>query len=200
VCDRDRNNKSWSPITDCPCDGTNDERGGGNWDHMQIVDEVDAAGNGDFLMLTHLGGGVPMLRAIPQFLMATAKYQYLGTGGGYECSSDGWLTTDPTIQHAFSAPLGAPLGPANSSKWCALAPPCCKKNISCSWACSKPSGATCVRSRTFSSGTRAWVNYTSGATCMTWADGVNTSTPGRNKEDGCFQAAAAATAAAAVSS
>ena len=32
---------------------------------------------------------------------------------------------------------------------------------------------------------QAWVNYTSGATCMMWSDGVNTSTPGRTKEDGC---------------
>ena len=187
LCDKNASDPSWNPITDCPCDGTNDERGGGSWGHEQIVDAVDTA-NGDFLMLTHVphaNDEAAMLPAIPKFLMAASKYQYLGTGFGYECSSGGWLTTNSKIQHAFSAPLGEPLHPVNSSKWCADAPSCCKKNATCSWKCTKPPGAYCVRSRTFASGTKAWVNYTSGATCMMWSDGVNTSTPGRAKEDGC---------------
>jgi hypothetical protein len=192
LCDKNSSDPHWDPITDCPCDGTNDERGGGNWEHEQIVDAVDAA-NGDFLMLTHVPHAneeTTMLRSIPRFLMAASKYQYLGTGFGYECSADGWLTTNNKIQHAFKAPLGEPLHVANSSKWCVNPPPCCKKNVSCSWACTRPLGAYCVRSREFASGTKAWVNYTSGATCMLWSDGVNISTPGNHKEDGCASAAA----------
>lgn len=130
-----------------------------------------------------------MLQSIPKFLMAAYSYQYLGTGFGYECGSDGWLTGDTKIQHAFSAPLGDPLGPANSSEWCATTPSCCKKDPNCSPKCVPPPGASCVRSRVFSTGTKAWVNYSSGATCMIWSDGVNTSTPGTHKEDGCTSAA-----------
>ena len=131
-----------------------------------------------------------MLRSVPQFLMAAAAYQYLGTGFAYECEGSGWLTADPKIQHAFSAPLGAPLGDAVASRWCTAPPACCKSNATCSWACEPPPGATCVRGRAFASGTRAFVNYTSSATCMLWADGVNVSTPGRAGEDGCEAAAA----------
>lgn len=191
ACDKNASVPNWNPIANCPCDGTNDERGGGSFDHEQLVDTIDDS-YGDYLMLTHVphaNDQVVMLQSIPKFLMAASKYQYLGTGFGYECSSDGWLTSDSKIRHAFSAPLGAPFGKANASKWCAPTPQCCKKNSSCSPACTPPAGSACVRSRVFASGTKAWVNYSSGATCMIWSDGVNTSTPGRHKEDGCASAA-----------
>ena len=52
-----------------------------------------------------------------------------------------------------------------------------------------PKGVAYVRSRAFASGTKAFANYTSGATCMIWANGVNVSTLGRDKEvDGCESA------------
>ena len=191
ACDKNSSIPGWNPIENCPCDGTNDERGGGSWSHEHIVDAIDDS-YGDYLMLTHVphaNDQVVMLRSIPSFLMAASDYQYLGTGFGYECASDGWLTSDSKIQHAFSAPLGKPLGKANESKWCAPTPSCCKKNSTCSPACSPPAGASCVRSRVFESGTRAWLNYSSGATCMIWSDGVNTSTPGRHGDDGCASAA-----------
>ena len=200
LCDRNASDPSWNPIDDCPCDGTNDERGGGNWEHEQLVDAVDAQGRGAYLMLTHVphaDDAAVMLRAVPLFLMAAEAYQYLGSGFGYECTGSGWLTTDARVQHAFGAPLGAPLAPANESRWCAPAPPCCKTDVTCSAACAPPPGAACVRARAFASGTRAWANYSSGATCMLWADGVNASTPGRDHSDGCAAAAAWFAAAAA---
>ena len=33
-----------TPVEDCPCDGTNDERGGGSFGHEEIVDQIDADG------------------------------------------------------------------------------------------------------------------------------------------------------------
>ena len=185
-----------TPVEDCPCDGTNDERGGGSFGHEEIVDQIDAT-DGEYAMLTHVphGNDKPvMLKSVPQFLMAASKYQYLGSGFGYECSSGGWLTTDPDIEHAFSAPLGAPLGPANATPGCKPKPTCCKRKPSCSPECSAP-GSPCVRTRVFASGTKAFVNYTGGQTCMMWSDGKNTSTPGRSRGrgqkpvDGCASAA-----------
>ena len=41
------------PISECPCDGTNDERGGGNFDHVSSIAEIEAT-QGDYAMLTHV--------------------------------------------------------------------------------------------------------------------------------------------------
>merc|ERR1712203_1246583 len=125
--------------------------------------------------------------SIPKFLMGATKYQYHGSGFGYECTG-GWLTGDADIVHAYSAPLGEPLGPANETKGCSAEPRCCAKNSSCSPDC-HTAGEWCVRSRVFSSGTTAFVNYSSGATCMIWADGKNYSTNGRHGDSGCQEAA-----------
>ena len=92
------------------------------------------------------------------------------------------------INASFHAPLGAPLGAANATVGCEEAPPCCRKNATCSPACS-PQGP-CVRTRGFASGTEVLVNYTSGATCVRWGNGLTVSTPGRDKEDGCAAAVA----------
>jgi len=122
------------PVEDCPCDGTNDERGGGNWDHMSMVANVDAT-DGDYLMLTHVPHGNDkgaLMPSIARFLMAATKYQYHGSGFGYECSTGGWLTQDPDINHAYTAPLGEPTGPAVETAGCAKEPRCCAKNATCS--------------------------------------------------------------------
>jgi hypothetical protein len=73
-------------VEDCPCDGTNDERGGGNFAHEEIVDTIDA-NDGEYAMLTHAQGHGEhaFLKNVPQFLMAASKYQYLGSGFG--CAS-----------------------------------------------------------------------------------------------------------------
>ena len=69
-----------TPVEDCPCDGTNDERGGGNFAHEEIVDKIDA-NDGEYAMLTHAQGrGTEkdaFLPNVPQFLMAASKYQYV---------------------------------------------------------------------------------------------------------------------------
>ena len=73
-----------TPVEDCPCDGTNDERGGGNFAHEEIVDTIDA-NDGEYTMLTHVPHGnnkAVFLKSVPQFLMAASKYQYLGSGFG----------------------------------------------------------------------------------------------------------------------
>lgn len=185
-----------TPVEDCPCDGTNDERGGGSFDHEEIVDQIDKT-DGVYAMLTHVPHGndkAVFLKSVPKFLMAASKYQYLGSGFGYECSSGGWLTTDPDVEHAFSAPLGPPVGPANATPGCKPKPTCCKRKPSCSPECSMP-GSPCVRTRVFASGTKAFVNYSGGQTCMIWSDGKNTSTPsqthgrGQKPVDGCASAA-----------
>lgn len=187
MCDPIKGGKG--PIEDCPCDGTNDERGGGNFDHQNLVNHVDQT-DGYYALLVH-GGHMNekpvIMPSIPKFLMAAGSYMYHGSGFGYECASDGWLTGDPDVLHAYSAPLGAPLGPANETKGCAEEPKCCAKNVTCSGSCHKP-GDFCARSRRFAAGTVTFVNYSSTATCMIWADGRNYSTPGRHKEDGCAQA------------
>jgi len=173
------------PVEQCPCDGTNDERGCGSFDHEEIVDKVDAT-DGDYAMLTHVPHGNDkgaLMPSIPKFLMAAEKYQYHGSGFGYECTG-GWLPGDADIQHAYSAPLGAPTGPAVESRGCATEPRCCAKSPTCSPSCHQP-GDYCVRTRTFATGTKAFVNYTSGATCMMWSDGKNFSTKGRQGDDGC---------------
>jgi len=189
-CDT-KNGSKYDPFDgNCPCDGTNDERGGGNFGHMSLVNQANAAtrsGKGSYLLLTHTphaNDRVTMLRSVAQWLVAAGEYQYLGTGFGYECAGQGWLTSDPVINASFHAPLGAPLGAANATVGCEEPPPCCRKNeSSCSPACS-PQGP-CVRTRGFASGTRVLVNYTSGATCVRWGNGLTVSTPGRHKEDGC---------------
>merc|ERR1712072_359491 len=100
----------------------------------------------------------------------------------------GWLSSDPDVLHAYSTPLGAPLGVANETGGaCDPEPRCCANDATCSSGCHKP-GATCTRTRVFASGTKAFVNYTSGATCMFWSDGKNYSTKGRHGDDGCAQA------------
>lgn len=182
-----KNGSNYDPFDgNCPCDGTNDERGGGNFDHMQMVNTVNAEGRGNFLLLTHTphaNDKDTMLRSIAQWLIATDEYQYLGTGFGYECAGQGWLTSDPTINASFHAPLGPPLGPPTGTDGCEVAPPCCHKNSTCSPTCT-PQGP-CVRTRSFGTGTRVMVNYSSGATCVRWSNGLNVSTAGRDKEDGC---------------
>ena len=110
--------------------------------------------------------------------MNAQEYMYHGSGFGYSCT-DGWLNASPDINQSYSAPLGAPVGPPKESAGC-----CDKRNCP-----GLPKGVACVRSRVFASGTKAFANYTSGATCMIWANGVNVSTPGRDKEvDGCESA------------
>eukprot|EP00947_MAST-08B_sp_MAST-8B-sp1_P005161 g5161.t1 len=178
------------PVEDCPCDGTNDERGGGSWDHMQYVANIDDT-DGDYAMLTHVphaNDKAAIMPSIARFMMAVTKYQYHGSGFGYECDGSGWLSTDPDVEHAFSAPLGEPLGPANETAGCAPEPKCCAKNATCSPGCHQ-AGAFCARTRRFASGTKAYANYTSGATCVSWSDGQNYTTKGRHGDDGCAQAA-----------
>ena len=41
------------PVEDCPCDGTNDERGGGSFDHEEIVDQIDRI-DGEYAMYAML--------------------------------------------------------------------------------------------------------------------------------------------------
>ena len=123
--------------------------------------------------------GSPLLLLTCALLMMSSH----SVGFDYECSSGGWLTTDPDVRHSFDAPLGAPLGPANSTAGCKPKPTCCKHKPSCSPACTAP-GSPCVRTRAFESGTKAFVNYTGGETCMIWSDGKNTSTLGRDPGGG----------------
>lgn len=159
-----------------------------SWDHMSIVANIDAT-EGDYLLLTHVPHGdtkAALMSSIAKFLMAATKYQYHGSGFGYECT-DGWLPGDPDIRHAYSAPLGEPLGPANESQGCAQEPRCCAKNVTCSSGCHKP-GQFCVRTRAFATGTKAFVNYSFGATCMMWSDGKTYSTRGKGGDDGCERA------------
>eukprot|EP01052_Picozoa_sp_SAG31_P011814 SAG31_NODE_678_length_12892_cov_5.458063_9_plen_249_part_00 len=42
-----------NPATECPCDGTNDERGGGNFEHMQFVTNAGLRDGTPYVMLTH---------------------------------------------------------------------------------------------------------------------------------------------------
>eukprot|EP01051_Picozoa_sp_SAG22_P000356 SAG22_NODE_8_length_37215_cov_120.960351_24_plen_437_part_00 len=171
------------PITECPCDGTNDERGGGNFEHMEFVDAIDARA-GPYAMLTHtphadIVGNFK--HSVSNFLMAASEYQYLGSGFGYGCD-DGWLSEAPEVLHSFSAPLGAPLGPATASAGCPKGrkPP--------------PKGeGPCIRSRHFASGTKVFINYTAGSSCIVWSDGVNmSSSKGSPKDPECVDGCAAA--------
>eukprot|EP00666_Eupelagonemidae_sp_cell4sb_P008977 gene8977-5784_t len=45
-----------------------------------------------------------MLKNIAQWLIAAGEYQYLGSGFGYECLGQGWLTTNTKINASFHAP------------------------------------------------------------------------------------------------
>ena len=71
MCDRNASDPAWNPVADCPCDGTNDERGGGNWAHEQLVDDVDRTA-GDYLMLTH----VPHGDVDSTLMQSIARYGY----------------------------------------------------------------------------------------------------------------------------
>ena len=65
------------PLTECPCDGTNDERGGGNYEHMEFVDAIDAR-VGPYAMLTHTPHADDVLNfkhSVANFLMAVEEYQ-----------------------------------------------------------------------------------------------------------------------------
>ena len=163
------------PTTECPCDGTNDERGGGSYQHMQFVDAIDQR-TGPYAMLTHTPHADDIenfKRSVSNFLISVDRYQYLGSGFAYGCD-DGWLSADPVVAHSFSAPLGEPVGPADSS-------PGCPKGKS-----PAPKGSVCVRTRRFATGTKVLVNYTAGTSCLVWSDGKNMSTS-RDREgpDGC---------------
>lgn len=185
LCDPSR------PVSECPCDGTNDERGAGNWGHMEDVDAVDISQD-DYLMLTHVPHGnedKPLLDSLARFLVAAEPYQYHGAGFGYECGSGGWLERSDAVEHAYAAPLGAPLAAAAETKGCAVEKKCCAKDPTCDKSCRAP-GEHCIRTRAFSEGTSVFVNYTSSASCIAWADGRNTSNAGKKGVDGCAQAAA----------
>ena len=82
------------------------------------------------------------------------------------------------MANARFTPSGTPVGPAKESAGC-----CDKRNCP-----NVPKGEPCVRSRVFASGTKAFANYTAGSTCMMWGNGVNVSTAGKAKIDGCAQA------------
>lgn len=170
VCDPNK------PVSECPCDGTNDERGGGNYDHMESIDAIDAAQE-DYLMLTHTPHADvdnSLLESIIGFLVAAEKYQYHGSGFGYECGKDGWARRSDVVEHAYSAPLGEPLAPAAETDGCR----------------SPEAGSYCVRTRQFATGTKVYKNYTSSAACLLWADGKNVSIKGRWGSDGCDESAA----------
>merc|ERR1711907_198916 len=112
---------------------------------MSFVNEIDAT-DGDYAMLTHVPHGDDknkLMPSIPKFLMAATKYQYHGSGFGYECTG-GWLPEDADIMHAYAAPLGEPMGPAVESPGCAKEPRCCAQNVTCSFTCHQPS-EHCVR-------------------------------------------------------
>ena len=151
------------PISECPCDGTNDERGGGNFQHMQIVKKIEDTQD-DYAMLTHVPHGNDdgvLLRSITGFLLGTSRYQYHGAGFDYDCTGGGWLHRGEEVEHAYGAPLGAPLGDAVQ--------------------------AGGVMTRKFATGTKVFLNGTMKGTqgCLMWSDGVNTET---GNKGGCAQA------------
>ena len=153
------------PVSECPCDGTNDERGGGNFEHMQIIKKIEDAQD-DYAMLTHVPHGnndAVLLKSITGFLLGTTRYQYHGAGFDYDCSGGGWLGRGKEVEHAYGAPLGAPLGDALSS-----------------------SGS--IMTRKFATGTKVFLNSTNKYSqgCLMWSDGVNTET---GVAGGCAQAA-----------
>ena len=180
------------PIADCPCDGTNDERGGGSWDHVKSIADLEAA-QGDYAMLTHVPHGnidSKLEESVAQFLMAASDYQYHGSGFGYECGQDGWLSRSDDVERMYSAPLGAPLGPAaETGGACGKEQGFCAKNATCDPSCHAP-GDYCVRTRAFATGTTAYVTYTGGGGCIRWSDGTNTSYPNHLGVQGCDEAAA----------
>ncbi|KAH8097596.1 voltage-gated potassium channel [Aureococcus anophagefferens] len=98
------------PIAECPCDGTNDERGGGNFDHVASIAEIEAT-QGDYAMLTHVphaNDDHTLLKSMAQFLIAASDYQYHGSGFGYECGADGWLARSDAVERAYAAPSARP--------------------------------------------------------------------------------------------
>jgi hypothetical protein len=167
--------QNFATLTSKHCAG-----GGGKFLHQHFVGEIDAT-LGDYALLVHVPHAdvLPTFKnSVPRFLMSAEKYMYHGSGFGYSCD-DGWLSTDPAVLTSYSAPLGPPLGPAKESAGC-----CDKKRCP-----DIAPGTPCVRSRVFESGTKAFVNYTGGESCMIWSNGLNISTPGRDKEvDGCTAA------------
>lgn len=179
------------PIAECPCDGTNDERGGGNFDHVASIAEIEAT-QGDYAMLTHVphaNDDHTLLKSMAQFLIAASDYQYHGSGFGYECGADGWLARSDAVERAYAAPLGAPRGDANETAGCAPEKGCCARNATCDPSCHAP-GEYCVRDRAFATGTRVFVNYTAGGGCVLWSDGTNTSYLDDRGVDGCVEAGA----------
>lgn len=117
-------------------------------------------------MLTHVPHGnndAVLLRSITGFLLGATRYQYHGAGFDYDCPGGGWLGRGKEVEHAYGAPLGAPLGDAVAT------------------------GA--VMTRKFATGTKVFLNSTAKYSqgCLVWSDGHSTETGGAG---GCAQAAA----------
>ena len=67
-----------NPVKNCPCDGTNDERGGGNFIHQQFIADIDKT-DGDFALLVHVPHANELTTfkaSVPHFLMAAENYMY----------------------------------------------------------------------------------------------------------------------------
>ena len=105
----------------------------------------------DYAMLTHVPHGnddAVLLRSITSFLLGASRYQYHGAGFDYDCSGGGWLGRGKEVEHAYAAPLGAPLGDAVTTGG--------------------------VMTRKFATGTKVFLNASHG--CLLWSDGVHTET------------------------
>ena len=62
-------------MKDCPCDGTNDERGGGNFDHQAFVANIDKT-LGDYALIVHTPHADEIesfKNSVPRFLMNAEK-------------------------------------------------------------------------------------------------------------------------------